>query len=309
METSGTGGAILSVIIPVFNVEKTLDRCISSVASQDFRPLQIILVDDGSPDRCPAICDRWAERDKRILVVHKKNGGLSDARNAGIRKATAPYITFVDSDDEILPNTYSSVMQAMKSDYDFLEFPVYKERTDGKKHLFLHWGENVYENICSYWYEGRAYEHLYACNKIFRRQLFDTVRFPVGKLFEDAYTLPLILGKCHKVATTKKGAYRYTANPQGITMNAKGLGLLQLLEAYLQAGFNIRESVYYLHLLNIQIDVYDLTGRLLLPPSKVDFSQLTTTKERIKGLLVNILGTERVCKLFKTARRMAHGHL
>ena len=91
--------ALISVIIPVYKVEEYLDNCLSSVVEQTYKHLEIILVDDGSPDKCPIMCDQWASKDKRIKVIHKSNGGLSDARNAGLDVATGEYISFVDSDD------------------------------------------------------------------------------------------------------------------------------------------------------------------------------------------------------------------
>ena len=93
----------ISVIIPVYKVEEFLDDCVRSVIAQTHTNTEIILVDDGSPDNCPAMCDSWAEKDKRIKVIHKPNGGLSDARNAGLEIATGEYISFIDSDDWILP--------------------------------------------------------------------------------------------------------------------------------------------------------------------------------------------------------------
>lgn len=96
----------LSVVIPVFCVESTLDRCVESVLAQDVDDMEVILVDDGSPDDCPRLCDEWAKRDSRISVIHKSNGGLSDARNAGLDVACGQYITFVDSDDWLLSNTW-----------------------------------------------------------------------------------------------------------------------------------------------------------------------------------------------------------
>ena len=104
----------LSIIIPVYRVENTLDRCIKSIMLQGYGDYELILVDDGSPDRCPQLCDEWAVRDRRITVIHKANGGLSDARNAGIEQAQGEYITFVDSDDFIGPDTYQPLMQQLE---------------------------------------------------------------------------------------------------------------------------------------------------------------------------------------------------
>ena len=104
----------ISVIIPVYKVEKYLDKCIQSVVNQTFTDLEIILIDDGSPDRCPEICEQWAKKDSRIVVIHKKNGGLSDARNAGLNIATGEFISFVDSDDWIAKNMYEIMLNYLK---------------------------------------------------------------------------------------------------------------------------------------------------------------------------------------------------
>ena len=118
----------LSIVIPVYQVETTLERCVESVVKQSFRDIQIILVDDGSPDRCPQMCDEWAQKDPRIVVIHKQNGGLSDARNAGIKTATADYITFLDSDDFLADGTLEPLMKTLEAhpDYDILEYPIFE---------------------------------------------------------------------------------------------------------------------------------------------------------------------------------------
>ena len=108
--------AMISVIVPVYKVEPYLDRCVKSVVDQTFSDLEIILVDDGSPDNCPAMCDAWAARDSRVRVIHKPNGGLSDARNTGMAAATGEYISFVDSDDWIAAEMLERLIQALERD-------------------------------------------------------------------------------------------------------------------------------------------------------------------------------------------------
>ena len=105
---------MISVIVPVYNVAAYLDRCVKSIVNQTYADLEIILVDDGSPDQCGTMCDNWAMKDKRIKVVHKENGGLSDARNAGIEVASGDYIGFVDSDDWIEPDMYQDLLEAVE---------------------------------------------------------------------------------------------------------------------------------------------------------------------------------------------------
>ena len=116
---------LLTVIIPVYKTEQTLDRCIESVLSQDVPGgMEVILVDDGSPDNCPALCDAWAERDSRIRVVHQQNRGLGAARNAGLDIAMGEYVTFVDSDDYLAADTFQHLMQRLEEqpDVDILEY-------------------------------------------------------------------------------------------------------------------------------------------------------------------------------------------
>ena len=166
--------SLISVIIPVYNTEAYLDRCLQSIINQTYTCLDIILVDDGSSDRCPFLCDIWSEKDKRIRVIHKENGGLSDARNAAIDIAKGDYITFVDSDDWISPNTYAPLIEQI-GDNDILEYSI-------AERLLL--TDTTYEDITDYWLKEKAYTHTYACNKVFKRSLFEDIRFPKGRILK-----------------------------------------------------------------------------------------------------------------------------
>ena len=124
---------MLSVIIPVYNVEKYLRKCVDSILLQDFANMEVILVDDGSPDNSGAICDEYAEKDARVKVIHKENGGVSSARNTGLDVAQGKYIAFVDSDDYLLPNSFQPNVEYMENhpDIDLLQFPIsYDERVE-----------------------------------------------------------------------------------------------------------------------------------------------------------------------------------
>lgn len=281
----------LSVVIPVYQVEQTLNRCVESVRCQDVQDMEVILVDDGSPDRCPQLCDEWAAKDTRIQVIHKPNGGLSDARNAGIDIATGEYITFVDSDDYLSPDTYQPLLQKLTEhpEYDIMEYPVADS---------LPLCERTYHDMGEYWLDCKAYLHTYACNKIYRRELFQDIRYPKGRLFEDAYTFPLLLQATKVLATTNVGLYHYCYNPDGITAQADGKALAMLLQAHLQSSMHMNDD-YYLHLANIQSDVWERTkDTILLPERQVDIRRLHG-KNKLKAITLNLLGIKTLCRINK----------
>lgn len=278
----------LTVIIPVYRVEATLDRCVESVLRQDLKEMEVILVDDGSPDNCPQMCEDWAKKDVRIRVIHKENGGLSDARNAALDTAKGDWITFVDSDDWISPDTYAPLLE-MAGDNDIVEYSI-----SGRLLLENH----SYEDINNYWLQTQAYIHCYACNKLFRRQLFDDVRFPKGLIFEDVYILPILLRKVKKISTTSLGFYHYTDNKESITSTANGKGLSLLLNACLQSGMPIDDH-YYMYMLNIQMDVWEKTGKDIILPSRQVNWNIFQGKQKLKALSLNILGVNNLCRINK----------
>jgi glycosyltransferase involved in cell wall biosynthesis len=254
--------------------------------------MEVILVDDGSPDRCPQMCDEWAAKDARIRVVHKENGGLSDARNAALDMVTGDFVTFVDSDDWLSDNTYPPLLDII-GDSDLLEYSI-----SGRLQL----GDCHYDNADEYWLREQAYCHTYACNKIYKRSLFDGVRFPKGRVFEDAYTLPLLLRKAAKIATTHLGFYHYECNPESISATAGGQHLAQLLDAHLNNRMPIDDN-YYMHLVNIQMDVWEQTGAAVtLPVRRIDTAGLTG-RRKLKAIGVNILGVKALCRISKIIHR------
>ena len=298
----------LTVIIPVYSVEATLGRCVESVVGQAFDDMEIILVNDGSPDGCPAMCDAWATKGSRVRVIHKANGGLSDARNAALEVAQGEFVTFVDSDDYLAPDTYAQVM-AQAEGNDITEFPLFRHYGSQWQQV-VRFGCSVYESAGDYWLRGRAYEHSYAWNKIYRRELFDGVRFPKGKVFEDVYTLPRLLDNARRIATVDCGMYYYCYNGQGITATAQGRQLGMLLEAHEEVINRWCDDRYYMHVLNIQADVYELAGRAgtgsapTLPYRRVNpLAKGLSASQRLKALTLIVLGLENTCKLNKILHR------
>ena len=299
----------LSIIIPVYGVENTLARCIDSVLGQSFSDYELILVDDGSRDRSGAICDEYAGRDSRIRVIHKGNGGLSSARNAGIDIARGDYITFIDSDDFLGDNTLSILMTRLSAhpDYDILEYPVCWHY-GGPDQTTIKFGAREYSDMKKYWLEGKAYAHTFAWNKIYVRKLFDGIRYPANRLYEDAHTLPMLLRKAHLVATTEEGLYYYASNPDGITMDPDGRGLPDLLDAHVQQlhdlGLANQLTEYYSHVLNIQLDVYRFTRQTPIIPvpkfSSSDRRHLPVShKTQLKLRMLNLLGIKNLCKIHR----------
>ena len=278
----------LSVIIPVYRVESTLQRCVESVICQRIDDMEVILIDDGSPDSCPRLCDDWALRDARIRVIHKVNGGLSDARNAGIEVSTGDYITFVDSDDYLAPDTYAPLLEMMEG-CDLLEYSVVHR---------LALNDHTYSNMVDYWLQSKAYEHTYAWNKIYRRELFREVRYPKGKIYKDVFALPQLLQKARRVTTTSRGAYHYCFNPQGITATANGSALAMLLEAHLGSKMPIDDD-YYMYLVNIQIDVCEQTGNAITLPYKCINCSRLHGKKKLKAIILNTLGLKLLCRISK----------
>ena len=187
---------LISVVVPVYKVEPYLRRCIDSVLAQDWKDFELILVDDGSPDRCGIICDEYAERDSRVRVIHKQNGGLSDARNAGIDAACGNYLSFVDSDDYIAP-TYLSYLYALLKSAENC-------KVSQANHFIVREGKtalNAPGNGTAIFSQGQAFEAvLYhdrvdvsAWGKLYKRSVFDSLRFPVGKLYEDTFLFGSVL--------------------------------------------------------------------------------------------------------------------
>ena len=189
---------MISVIIPVYKVEKYLDKCVESVVGQTYSDLEIILVDDGSPDGCSAMCDAWAEKDGRIKVIHKPNGGLSSARNAGLVKASGEYVFFLDSDDTISANCIELLADAVRRDNsDICIANVARIDENGKPIKALLFDsdmllskDDVFEDIA----KKGLFAYVISCGRLYRRNLFDGISFPEGRLNEDAFVYYRLFG-------------------------------------------------------------------------------------------------------------------
>lgn len=213
----------VSIIVPVYKVEKFLERCVESIIKQTYQNIEIILIDDESPDECPKMCDQYEIKDNRIKVIHKKNGGLSDARNAGLDIASGEYIAFVDSDDwiesDFIETLYMNA-EREKADISVVGYQLIWE--DGRIRRFSR-DEEYYvfdrENAIRELLKQQKFQCM-VCQKMYRKQIFETIRFPVGKIYEDvAIGLSTFL-KAERVVVSGKVKYNYFQRSDSI-VNAK----------------------------------------------------------------------------------------
>ena len=227
--------SLISVIVPVYKVEQYLDKCVESIVNQTYRNLEIILVDDGSPDNCPAMCDGWAKRDYRIKVIHKANGGLSDARNAGIAVASGEFIGFVDSDDWITPDMYQHLHDLMAADHsDIAACGVEMVWEDGSPSrsltksgcCVLNQEEAMRAIIEESWLKQPVW-----C-KLYETALIRDIPFPVDKYHEDVFWSYQAVAKAQKVSVSDKVGYYYFQRGGSIMGEGYSLKRLDAIEAY-----------------------------------------------------------------------------
>lgn len=234
---------LISVIIPIYKVEEYLEECITSIVNQTYSNLEIVLVDDGSPDNCPHMCDEWAGRDSRIKVIHKANGGLSDARNAGIGIASGEYIAFVDSDDFIKLDMLEKLHAALvKADADIAACGILT--CEGKKQAA--WGcrntVGTPEQIYALLYNDTAYP-VAAWNKLYRRNCWETLRFPVGKTCEDAFTTYQLIHNAQRIVMIPEALYCYRIRSGSIMTSAFSLKKMDEEEAW-RSNYEFMEMHY-----------------------------------------------------------------
>ena len=214
---------IISIIVPIYKVEKYLDRCINSILNQTFKDFELILVDDGSPDRCGDICEEYAKKDKRIKVIHKENGGLSDARNAGLDIAKGEFVGFVDSDDFIHKDMYMILYDTLvksKSDISQCKFKYFSKENELNKNIINDGKYKIYNNIDAI-EEIMDNKNLNAnvWNKLYKRELFREIRFPKGKIHEDEFVTYKVFYRAKTISYVNKELYYYFSNDTGIMKN------------------------------------------------------------------------------------------
>ena len=237
---------LITVIVPIYRVEKYLNRCIDSILKQTYKNLEIILVDDGSDDKCPEICDQYKQIDNRIYVIHKVNGGLSEARNFGLKNAKGKYVCFIDSDDYISYNMIEILYNAVyenDADISICNFEYYFENKQRAEQLNItknieiskieiDTGEQAVLKI----YGKQAVQYTVAWNKLYKKSLFANITYPVNRYHEDEFTTYKLLYLANKVIYVDTTCYYYLQRENSITsvFNQKRLDVLKAYDERLE---------------------------------------------------------------------------
>ena len=235
----------ISVIVPVYNVEKYIRKCVDSLLAQHFDDLEIILVDDGSPDRCPEICDGYARDHAHVKTVHKPNGGLSDARNRGALEASGEYLAFIDSDDSIHPDMLATLYRLItENDADMAACGVYNCYDDGrmrpqtdKRLEFCCSGQDALKHML----EGKGLVNVWVSCKLYKRELCLQTPFRKGRLYEDVFFMTDMAPLLQKAAVTTEPLYYYLQRSDSITGRPFKPGDMDIIEAYRRCVHMVRK--------------------------------------------------------------------
>ena len=291
----------ISVIVPVYNVEQYLERCVDSIINQTYKNLEIILVNDGSTDNSGQLCDELAKKDDRIRVIHKKNGGLSDARNVGIDEAEAELVGFIDSDDYIDEDMYEVLINNLKAANADLSmcghYDVYNNVPESQVSDKKTWELSTQEAIKMVM-EAKILS-VTAVNKLYKKSLFSELKFEIGKIAEDAFIMIKLLDKCNKIVATNEKKYYYVHRENSITTQKFSLKFLNVIEAYEQNKEIILEKYPELKevaQMRMNWAYFYVLDRLLLDKEyndkKLENKLISYLKDQSKGILTDSLFTK-----------------
>lgn len=259
---------LISVIVPVYKVEAYLDRCIESIVNQTYTNLEIILVDDGSPDKCPEICDKWVNRDNRVKVIHKENGGLSSARNVGLNASRGYYIGFVDSDDWIAPDMYEYLLRLLKkekADYSAIEMKIVNESIASIENPKIKEDILNRDEIIKSFFRVTSQKICYCvCDKLYNRSLLEGVRFLEGTCFEDIDFNYKIIKKANRAIYSNQIKYFWFENYGSITRAELKPRDMQLIEIWKHISEECRKEMpeyYYYAEMNFKRSYLGIMGK------------------------------------------------
>lgn len=254
---SGGGGKmpLVSVIVPIYRTEPYLRKCLDSVLAQTERDLEVVLVDDGSPDGCPALCDEYAAKDGRIKVIHQPNGGRSAARNAGLAAATGRWIGFVDSDDWVEPDMYERLLAAAEAREAQIAVCGRVEEHDGTAETIAYGAHDVLTTEQAIGEMLRDVEvRSYLCDKLFQRELFEGIVFPEGRNYEDVAVVYRLFLRAERIAFVPDALYHYTFHGSNLVTDES---LANRIDYWLAAKerFDVLAERYPQYLRLLELDV------------------------------------------------------
>ena len=261
---------LISVIVPIYNVENYLEDCINSIINQTYKNIEIILVDDGSTDSSGELCDCYAKKDSRIVVIHKENGGLSDARNTGIKRAKGNYVSLIDSDDFICNNFIQTLYEIQReSDSDLVCCELINFYNGEEKKVYEFWDKINSEHTKYVKYDSNEiieksfYQHVSitgAHQKLYKKKMFEHIEFPVGRYFEDLATTFLFFKTANHVSVINKKLYAYRMRPDSImncTFNERKMDCIWVSDRIESVYVNSRFQGYKCAVFRVNRLVYD----------------------------------------------------
>ena len=311
----------LSIIIPIYNTEKYLVACLDSIVNQTYKNVEIILINDGSTDGSKSICETYASKDKRIVMLDKPNGGQASARNKGLDVATGDCIAFVDSDDTISKDLFQKNMQVLKKDsgIDVVQFPIYMNFGQENAFLRKYSKESIQSQEVLYekWIETNTISWL-VCNKIFKKEVFKNLRFKENMVYEDNYMVADIMSRIKHLFINDEGIYYYHARDNSTTTSTHTLKKeqdTQLVSLHilnkltkvqnttkakvimLNRIFNVYQSIKHNYKVSSEMDTLFVQEMKNLTLSSIFKSNLIIN-QKIKMVFLKLIGVNTYLKLY-----------
>jgi len=275
---------LISVIVPIYNVEEYIKQCIDSILSQSYKNLEIILIDDGSPDNCGIICDMYAQKDNRVVVIHQKNAGLACARNAGLARATGNYIGFVDSDDYIDKRMFEKLIAAIKERNAQIAICGYK--TIGLENVIYTSKDSIYTKDEALRKLIHNYEiQSYAWNKLYCKKLFEKIQFPSGKRYEDFAIMHNVFMDTKIITMIHEVLYFYRIRKNSIVNTTKGINSLEYINSHEQRCNDLKDTKYYYEAREFEI----IELRRILTEIQDNDGIYSENYMTIKKILINVM--------------------
>ena len=290
---------MISVIVPVYNMEKYLEKCVKSILNQDYKDIELILVDDGSKDSSPAMCDEFAKQDERIKVIHKANGGQGSARNMGLDIAKGDYISFIDSDDWIEPDMYTNLFDiAQENNADLAICEVALNEEDGsvlKKKRLNGTLVMTRDEAFSHRFDGSEIVTDSPCNKLYKKELFENLRYPENRLLEDSALMYLILDRVEKVVSSEKVGYNVRCDMGSVSRRKYNKKRCDTIITYTEMADFLSSKEEYKKFVSVANSY--IAGAIFFNAGEmygVDFEGKKETEEHIKKCAKELLSSGRV---------------